>query len=65
MITEHAKPDFRNSPGARIGHINREAVRMFFASHIGCTQAECAAVLGLGTMAVSRHIQTLRKEWAS
>ena len=51
------------SPGAKIGHENREAVRAFFADHIGCTNVECAKALGLGVMAVGRHIKTLRQEW--
>jgi len=51
------------SPGAKIGHENREAVRQFFAAHIGCSNVECAKALGLSVMAVGRHIATLRKEW--
>jgi len=51
------------SPGAKIGHENREAVRAYFADHIGCTQLECAKALGLGVMAVGRHIKALRSEW--
>lgn len=53
----------KNSPGARVGEENREAVRRFFAEHIGCTQWECARALRLSTMAVGRHIATLRAEW--
>jgi len=52
------------NPGARIGHANREAVRRFFAEHIGCTQTECAQALGLSVEAVGRHVATLRKEWS-
>lgn len=52
------------SPGAKIGHDNREAVRRFFADHIGCTNVECAKALNLSVMAVGRHVATLRKEWA-
>lgn len=52
------------SPGAQIGRANREAVRHFFAGHIGCTNIECAAAIGLSVMAVGRHIATLRKEWS-
>ena len=51
------------SPGAQIGHANREAVRAFFASHLGCTNAECAKALSLSVMAVGRHVTTLRREW--
>jgi hypothetical protein len=28
------------SPGAQIGHNNREAVRQFFADHLGCTNVD-------------------------
>jgi hypothetical protein len=51
------------SPGAKIGHENREAVRQFFVDHIGCTNVECAAALKLSVMAVGRHVATLRGEW--
>lgn len=51
------------SPGAKLGHDNREAVRAFFAAHIGCTNVECAKALSLSVMAVGRHVSTLRKEW--
>lgn len=55
--------EWRRSPGVKIGHENREAVRRYFAAHIGCTNSECAAVLNLSVYAVGRHIKTLRKEW--
>jgi hypothetical protein len=42
------------SPGAKIGHENREAVRQFFALHIGCTNVECG-----------KAVATLRKEWTA
>lgn len=51
------------SPGAKIGHENREAVRAFFLAHIGATNWECAKALGLSVMAVGRHVKTLRAEW--
>jgi len=57
-------PSYWHSPGAKIGHENREAVRQFFTSHIGCTNIECAKALGLSVFAVGRHIATLREEWA-
>jgi hypothetical protein len=47
----------------KIGAINREAVRHYFATHIGCTGVECAAGTGLSAMAVSRHLAALRMEW--
>ena len=53
------------SHGALIGHNNREAVRTFFASHIGCTNVECGRFLGLSTVAVGRHVATIRKEWTA
>lgn len=52
------------SPGAKIGRANREAVRRFFAEHIGCTNVEAAMALGLSIMAVGRHVATIRAEWA-
>ena len=58
-------PQEWRSPGAKIGHDNREAVRQFFASHIGCTNIECGHALGLSAMAVGRHINTLRREWTT
>jgi hypothetical protein len=63
-----SEPDFPRawrSPGWKIGHENREAVRRFFATHIGCTNFECAAALDLSVMAVGRHVATLRKEWTA
>lgn len=33
------------SPGAKVGYENREAVRQFFAAHIGCSNVECAKAL--------------------
>ncbi len=57
-------PQEWRSPGAKIGHENREAVRQFFASHIGCTNVECSKALGLSIMAVGRHVATLRQEWS-
>lgn len=53
------------SPGYRVGHDNREAVRAYFLSHVGCTNVECASALGLSVMTVGRHVKTLRQEWAN
>ncbi|CUA89808.1 Bacterial regulatory protein, arsR family [Chelatococcus sambhunathii] len=47
------------------GAANREAVRAFFVTHVGCTVTECAQALGLGRAAVSRHVSALRAEWSS
>lgn len=51
------------SPGVIIGRANLAAVRIYFANHIGCTNAECAKAIGLSVMAVGRHVATLRSEW--
>jgi hypothetical protein len=51
------------APGYKIGHDNREAVRTYFASHLGCTNRECAQALGLSVVAVGRHVAKLRREW--
>lgn len=52
------------NPGGIIGAANRERVRNFLATHIGATNRECAKALGLGEMAVGRHVKALRAEWA-
>jgi hypothetical protein len=51
------------SGNTRIKRTNRERVRRWYACHIGCHQAECAAGLGLSSAAVYRHIRDLRVEW--
>ena len=51
------------SPGIRIGRDNREAVREYFRSHVGCTRIECGKALGLSVECVGRHIYVLRTEW--
>ncbi len=50
-------------PGVLIGYINREAVRTYFKTHIGCSNLECSKALNLSVYAVGRHINTLRREW--
>ena len=52
-----------SSSGAELGAANREAVRQFFATHLGCTNVECGRALGLSTMTVGRHVAAIRKEW--
>jgi predicted ArsR family transcriptional regulator len=52
-----------SAPGYKIGHDNREAVRTWLTAHLGGTQRECAAALGLSVLAVGRHVATLRAEW--
>lgn len=53
------------NPGSIIGAANRERVRNFLATHIGATNRECAEALGLGVMAVGRHVKALRAEWSA
>jgi len=53
------------APGYRIGRENREAVRRYLLTHLGATNVECAAALGLSIFAVGRHIKTLRREWCA
>lgn len=53
----------KGGPGWDIGKKNREAVRAYFVLHVGCTNRECAAALGLNVNAVGRHIKTLRAQW--
>lgn len=52
-----------NWKGVEIGEKNREAVRQWLATHLGGTQAECAADLRLSPMAVNRHVKSIRAEW--
>ena len=42
---------------------NLNAVRRYYAEHLGCRPNECAEALGLGRKTVYRHVLTLRKEW--
>jgi hypothetical protein len=53
----------RTSPGAATGQINRNRVRQYFATHLGCTNVECGRALRLSTMAVGRHVASIRSEW--
>jgi hypothetical protein len=53
-----------------VGHVgraramfNRHRVRAWFLAHVGCTQGECAAALGLSRDATSRHVRAIRAEW--
>ncbi len=50
-------------PGTTLGWENRERVREFFKTHLCATQTECAKALGLGLMAVNRHVRDIRSEW--
>lgn len=56
-------PYMKLRPGDEIGRKNREAVREWFRTHLGGTQVECAADLGLSVMAVNRHVKAIRREW--
>ncbi len=46
-----------------LGRANLERVRTFFSEHLCATNQECAKALGLGVMAVGRHVATIRAEW--
>ena len=52
-----------SNPGALIGYENRERVRAYLQNHIGATNIECGAALGLSVYSVGRHIKALRREW--
>lgn len=51
------------APGHEIERQNLERVRQFFLSHLGATNRECSAAIGLSEYAVGRHVATLRSEW--
>ncbi len=53
--TEHTHP---------LGRRNTARVREWFAAHMGATNIECAAALGLSNGAVGRHVQIIRQEWS-
>jgi hypothetical protein len=65
MNEPHPQPlaTWRPNPGALIGARNREAVRAWMASHIGATNREAGAALGLSAYAVGRHVARIRAEW--
>lgn len=46
-----------------LGRANLERVRAYFREHLCATNRECAYALGLGVMAVGRHVATIRAEW--
>jgi hypothetical protein len=46
-----------------LGRANLERVRTYFNEHLCATNQECARALGLGVMAVGRHVKTIRDEW--
>lgn len=52
-------------PGYVIGHENRERVREYFLTHVGCSNVDCSKALGLSVYAVGRHVAKLREEWAA
>jgi hypothetical protein len=64
VLSDEGRDANWRSPGAQIGHNNREAVRQFFADHLGCTNVECSRKLGLSVDAVGRHVASIRKEWS-
>lgn len=46
-----------------LGRANLERVRTYFREHLCATNRECAQALGLGVMAVGRHVKMIRAEW--
>jgi DNA-binding Lrp family transcriptional regulator len=48
-----------------LGDANLDVLRRFFREHLCATQVECAEALGLSTMAVNRHVRTIRAEWCA
>lgn len=46
-----------------LGEDNREAVQNWFMNHLCGTQRECAKDLNISTMAVNRHVKTIRAQW--
>lgn len=53
------------NPGARKGAANRQRVLDLLRRYPGCTNREISAALGLGEMAVSRHVRAIRATWAA
>ena len=49
--------------GAAFARRNREDIKEWLRTHLGGTQAECAADLGLTPEAVNRHVKAIRREW--
>lgn len=60
---EAEAPRFRN-PGEEIGHRNREAVRHLLLTKPGIKNTEIAEVLGLNPVAVGKHVNRIRQQWA-
>lgn len=50
---------------SRIGDKNRAAVRALLVACPGILQKEIAEVLGLGTVAVNKHVKKIRVEWGA
>ena len=48
---------------AMIGTANRERVRKYMIEHLGATNRECGAAIGLSEMKVGKHIKAIREEW--
>lgn len=61
--TAHRLIDKSRSPQFVAGQQNRQAVKDFLSSHLGCTNREIATALGLSVYAVGRHVNDIRKEW--
>lgn len=54
-----------NSERIRLGEANRKAVRALLSSYLGISRVEIAKILGLSTMAVTRHVTAIRAEWGA
>lgn len=48
---------------SRVGDRNRAAVRALLVSCPGILQKEIAEVLGIGPVAVNKHVKKIRAEW--
>lgn len=54
-----------NHKQVELGRANREAVRNFLSTYLGCTRVEIAKALKLSPMAVTRHVSAIRGEWGA
>jgi len=46
-----------------IGQKNRARVWLYFQNNMCATQRDCSDYLGLGRMAVNRHVRAIRGGW--
>ncbi|WP_298167659.1 winged helix-turn-helix domain-containing protein [Novosphingobium sp.] len=47
----------------RKGEENTQRVLAYLLAHPGCTNRECAEALGIGEMAIGRHVKKIRAMW--